>query len=308
MFLTLKRTSAALLLGVVLVSFAYALPISSTAQQWLFKQGQDARAEQWQGKSVWLDDYQVQIQAQPIKGVEDDLSALTYDHHRNTLFSVTNGSRLLLELSLEGELLREIELTGFLDPEAVEYIEPGVLVIADERLQQLVRIEIDDETRSVDLEQSERLTLNFDLREKNKGFEGLAYDASTRRLFVGKEQNPLRILEVKGFPPSKGLEPLAVDVQENTLRDDGLFVTDISSLHYVDQYHHLLVLSDESRLLVELDAEGEAISSLSLEEGKHGLRNDVPQAEGVTMGPDGTIYITSEPNLFYTFTKPGHAR
>ncbi len=53
--------------------------------------------------------------------------------------------------------------------------------------------------------------------------------------------------------------------------------------------------------MVELDIHGKAISTLSLEAGDHGLEADVPQAEGIAMGPDGTIYLVSEPNLFYVF-------
>ena len=46
-------------------------------------------AAEWQGRSLWLPDYQVVIEAQPIAGLEDDVSALTYDPDRRSLFSVT---------------------------------------------------------------------------------------------------------------------------------------------------------------------------------------------------------------------------
>ncbi len=82
-----------------------------------------------------------------------------------------------------------------------------------------------------------------------------------------------------------------------------LFVRDLSSLQFDERSGHLLALSDESRLVVELDGSGQPLSSLALDAGKHGLEQDVPQAEGIAMGPDGTLYVVSEPNLFYVFSK-----
>ena len=37
--------------------------------------------------------------------------------------------------------------------------------------------------------------------------------------------------------------------------------------------------------------------------GFNGLKNTIPRAEGVTMDEAGTLYMVSEPNLFYVFRK-----
>ena len=67
---------------------------------------------------------------------------------------------------------------------------------------------------------------------------------------------------------------------------------------------HLLLLSDESALVVEYAADGQPISMMPLWRGLHGLRRKVPQPEGLAVGPDGAIYVLSEPNLFYRFERP----
>lgn len=247
-----------------------------------------------------LDRYQVTLEAQPIEGLDDDVSALTYDPERKTLFTVTNARSELIELSLDGKILRRMTLTGFGDPEAIEYIGPGSFVITDERQQRLIRVHLDDDTTGLDASNAEQLTLGIGLNG-NKGFEGLAYDAIGKRLFVAKERDPMLIYEVRGFPSEHSDKPYAVHVVQDRERDAQLFVRDLSSLQFDERSGHLLALSDESRLVLELSVEGKPLSTLSLRKGYQGLKATVPQAEGLAMDEAGTLYMVSEPNLFYVF-------
>ena len=298
----LSKSRAVLIAGLLLV----VLPLLWVGQQWrVFERGwftvQEWRhAAEWRERSLWLPDYQVVIEAQPIAGLEDDVSALTYDPDRRSLFSVTNHKAELIELSLDGQVLRRIALVGFGDAEAVEYIGPGTYVISDERAQRLFKVHVDERTRWLDAADSEQLSLGLGLNG-NKGFEGLAYDSQGRRLFVAKERDPLRILEITGFP--SGEQRLNLHVADDLKRDRRLFVRDLSSLQFDERSGHLLALSDESRLVVELDVDGRPISTLSLLRGMHGLNRSVPQAEGLAMDEVGELYLVSEPNLFYRFTK-----
>jgi uncharacterized protein YjiK len=300
-FFTLKR---------LLLSLAALLLLSLTlfAQEYRLFERAWFNLQQWQqpGKgqqaSMRLSDYQVEIEAQVIEGLSDDVSALTYDPDRNSLFTVTNSQAQLIELSLDGELLRRIDLHGFGDAEAVEYISQGVYVITDERRQRLLKVRVNDRTTALYAEQSQQLSLSIGLNG-NKGFEGLAYDSLGQRLFVAKERDPLRIYEIHGFPQRDPGQPLAVHVVDDRKRDAGLFVRDLSSLQFDQRTGHLLALSDESRLVLELDTAGRPISSLSLLRGRNGLKRSVPQAEGIAMDNQGGLYLVSEPNLFYRFKK-----
>jgi len=252
-------------------------------------------------QSLGLGDYRVVLEAQPIEGL-DEVSALTYDPLRNSLFTVTNKNAELVELSLEGQVLRRIALVGFGDPEAVEFISANTYVISDERQHRLIKIQLDDETTVVEAAEAEQITLGVHL-SGNKGFEGLAYDSKGQRLFVAKERDPMLIYEVQGFPHHDPEKSYGVHVLNNPERDAGLFVRDLSSLQYDERSGHLLALSDESRLVVELDVEGRPLSTLALGKGRQGLDKSVPQAEGMAMDDAGTLYLVSEPNLFYVFKK-----
>jgi uncharacterized protein YjiK len=260
----------------------------------------------WQpvsSEAIGLDQYRVTIEARPIDGLDDDVSALTYDPVRKSLFTVTNKNSELVELSLEGKILRRIALVGFGDPEAVEYISADTYVITDERQQRLIKIHLEADTTFLDAEDAEQMTLGVHM-SGNKGFEGLAYDSVGKRLFVAKERDPMLIYEVHGFPHFKPDKTYAVHVINNPKRDAGMFVRDLSSLQYDERSGHLLALSDESRLILELDVDGRPLSTMSISGGRQGLQKTVPQAEGIAMDDDGTLYLVSEPNLFYVFKKP----
>ncbi|MDF3933346.1 SdiA-regulated domain-containing protein [Pseudomonas citronellolis] len=300
-FLTPRRCLAAFLI-LLLLGLAWLGQQFRVYERAWFAVREWRHAETWREQSIWLPDYRVEVEARPIEGLDDDVSALTYDPERRTLFTVTNQPAQIVELTLDGHVLRKIALTGFGDTEAIEYIGPGLYVLSDERRQRLFKVQLENDTRELRAERVQQLSLGLG-EMGNKGFEGLAYDSVGRRLFVAKERDPVRIYEIHGFPHTQPDKPFAVHVLDDLKRDRRLFVRDLSSLQYDEGSGHLLALSDESRLVLELDVEGEPISSLSLLRGMHGLKRSVPQAEGLAMDEAGTLYLVSEPNLFYVFRK-----
>ncbi|MDO9616391.1 MAG: SdiA-regulated domain-containing protein [Pseudomonas sp.] len=299
---TLKRLLLSLVVLALLLLGLFAQEYRLFERAWFNVQqaGKGPSAE----RDILLSGYQVDIEAKVIEGLNDDVSALTYDPDRNSLFTVTNQKAQLIELSLDGELLRRIDLHGFGDAEAVEYISQGLYVISDERQQRLIKVRVDDATTELHADQAQQFSLGIGLNG-NKGFEGLAYDSVGQRLFVAKERDPIRIYEIHGFPQRDPQRPFAVHVVDDQQRDAGLFVRDLSSLQFDERSGHLLALSDESRLVLELNVEGKPISSLSLLAGRNGLTRSVPQGEGIAMDNQGVLYLVSEPNLFYRFKKPG---
>src|SRR5690606_41773450 len=115
----------------------------------------------------------------------------------------------------------------------------------------------------------------------NKGLEGLAYDPLSETLLVAKERNPVRIFGIRGFLHRQPEAALDVEVLEDVERDARPFLRDLSSLDFDAASRHLLVLSDESRLLQEVDRDGRTISYLSLFAGLIGLERSVLQVEAV---------------------------
>lgn len=254
--------------------------------------------------SLALDHYRADIQAQPIRGLDDDVSALTFNTETGTLFAVLNGEPLLVELSTDGELLRKVRIKGVVDMEGLTHVAGNRYVIAEERTQRLIEIEVPSGAEEIDVAGAPSLTIGLDLNG-NKGFEGLSWDARLRRLLVVKERDPLRVLAVTGFVGAEPGAVISVHVTELKTPDSPrLFMRDLSSLSLHDETGHLLLLSDQSNMLVEYDEEGHPRSLLGLWRGMGGLQQTVPQAEGLAMDGQRRLYMVSEPNLFYRFV-PG---
>jgi uncharacterized protein YjiK len=269
-------------------------------QRALFSFREWRRAQEWKDHSIWLPDYVVVMEAVPVEGIRKNLSGLTWNGETKTLFAVINNPAEIVELSTDGLMLRRIKLFGFEDPEAVEYIGDNRYIVADEQTQKIICVTIDAETSEIHAAGLQRLTLGMG-PVGNKGLEGLAWDFSNRKLYAAKERSPVHSYEVTGFPQEPNTT-MDIEVGSNKTRDQQLFVSDVSSLDFNQRHQHLLVLSHESKIVIEVSKSGEPVSSLSLLTG-HGLTRPVPQAEGLAMDDQDNLYLVSEPNLFYVFRK-----
>lgn len=256
---------------------------------------------QQQADSIWLPGYRAVIQAKPLAGLEKaETSGLSWSPLSNTLFAVTGRVPKLVELSLDGEILRVVELRGFSDPEGVEVLSDGRIVIIDERRGQMTTFRLAPDAQYIDAANLVPISLGY-LNAGNKGFEGVAWDARNQRMLLAKERSPFGLFSLP-FPEQdqgNSAEPSVL----LELRSKQVFMRDLSSLAVDQRTGHVLVLSDESRMLLELDELGNPVSFISLAVGFNGLTRSIKQAEGVAMDGEGTIYMVSEPNLFYVFKK-----
>ncbi|TVT65875.1 MAG: DNA-binding protein [Pseudomonas sp.] len=253
-------------------------------------------------ESVSLGDYSVVVEAKAVAGVDNNLSGLTFDPDRNLLWAVTNGPNELFALNTSGEVIQRHALDGFHDVEAVSYLGDGQLVLSEERRQTLVIVNAPQPGETLDRADYKGLTIDYGEGD-NDGYEGLAYDLSGDRLFVAKERKPIRLLEITGLRASMSGD-FSLNIQDRSaLVREKVFATDLSSVVFDQRTGHLLLLSDESKLLIEIGDDSEVVGFSSLAAGAAGLLQDIPQAEGVTIDANGSIYVVSEPNLFYSFER-----
>ncbi|MDH4607855.1 SdiA-regulated domain-containing protein [Pseudomonas sp. BN102] len=259
--------------------------------------GEQQLSQEQRAASIWLPGYKAVLQGKPLAGLEnDETSDLAYNPVTGTLFTVTGKSPTLVELSRDGEVLRRIPLKGFSNPEGVAVLEGGHVAVTDERRRTLSIFELDPETRELSADSVPEFDLGFP-DSGNKGFEGIAWDPVQSRLLLGKERGPTAMFSL-GSDGNQGLGAAL-----RPLPSYGLGMRNLSALSIDPRTGHILVLSAQSNLLLELDEQGQPVSFISLMGGLNGLDRNIPRAEGVAMDESGNIYVVSEPNLFYVFRK-----
>ena len=247
-------------------------------------------------ESIWLPDYRAVIDAKLLPGMEkDEASDVSYDPQTKTLFAVMGKNPFLVELTLQGDVLRKMPLVGWGNPEAVAVMGNGLLAITDERKHLLSIVKVDADTRELNIASFPKYDLGPS-KNQNKAFEAIVWDARNQQLLLGEERPPA-LFSWK----SDGSQILKGDKQK--LSSDELDIRNLSALAIDPRTGHTLVLSADSHLLLELDENGEQVSFMTLLGGFNGLKKTIPRAEGVTMDEAGTLYIVSEPNLFYRFEK-----
>lgn len=259
----------------------------------------------WEARSLWLPDYTVTIEAQPVATVEDNLSGLTFDERRGHLWAVVNNPEELLALGKDGSFIARYPLDGFVDVEGITYLGDDLLVVAEERSQTLVVIPVPVQPGALRREDYPSFTVGTPDGD-NEGFEGVGYDRAGDRLFVVKEHSPRQLLEIQGVKASlAGPANLIVTDRSDWIAGKNM-ASDLASVHFDERTRHLLLLSDQAKMMLELDSQGALVSFRSLWRGMAELENSVPQAEGMTLDDQGNLYLVSEPNLFYAFERePG---
>lgn len=262
----------------------------------------------WKGQQTFgqrlstlnLASYTASIDALPISGLTSNASGLTYSNSSDTLFTVINRPAAVAELSTDGELLRYIGLPWLSDPEGISHVADDLFVVSDEADHDLHWLRIGSGASIA--QDVGRIPLPLRFRSlPNLGLEGVSWDETSDRLLLVNEKWPRKVLEVQGLTADPG-QAGALSAEEWHPRTWlGLLGRDLASLTTVPANGNLLLLGEQSGLVTEYSRAGDVLGVLPLWRGFAGLKATVPQPEGVALGPNGALYVLSEPNLFYRF-------
>lgn len=230
-------------------------------------------------------------------GMGLEASAVTYARDRGSLFFVGDEGLGVVEISLTGQTLSSMSFSGWPaasgnhDAEGLTYLGNGVLVVAEERLQDAYRFSY-AAGGSVNLANAP--FVSFGATVGNVGTEGISYDARDGSFVTVKQDTPQAVLAGGlSFAVGGGVSTLAPLFDADAVL--GLAsLSDVQTLSSVDALagsaaaDNLLILSLDSRKLVEINRSGQLLGTFDLS----GVTTQA--LEGVTVDELGNIYLVAE--------------
>ncbi len=227
-------------------------------------------------------------------------SGLAFNPENNQLYVIINQPPQIHVLTNKGQFIRKITLKGFEDTEGITYIKNNLFAIISERKGQVSWFKIKPETKSIKFDPLKTITL-FKTPTGNTGLEGITYSSATKQLFVVKERNPKKIYAINW--PIEDIRNPVVHYPWNAEAMPWWFVRSLSGVFYHPETGHLFILSRRSRRIIEYTLSGKEVGMFSLKSGPATDYKLLKKAEGISISPNGTLYICGEPNQLYIFKK-----
>jgi uncharacterized protein YjiK len=239
-----------------------------------------------------------------------EVSAVTYNWDTDTLFVVGDGGTSIVEISKTGQLIGSMTLatgdspqgTEFYDPEGLAYIGGGKFVMTEERDRNAVQFTYAANTT---LTRDNADTVGLGTNAGNAGLEGMTYDPQTGGFIFLKETSPQGIFQTDiDFEAGTATNGSPTTENSTNLFDPALMgLSDIADVYALSNLQtltgsdtgNLLVLSQEDGRIIEVDRDGNILSTLHLtSDPDNPLSLASQQHEGLAMDFDGFLYVVSE--------------
>lgn len=239
-----------------------------------------------------------------------EASSVTYNWDTDSLFVVGDGGTSVVQVDKTGRLIDSMTLaagdspqgTSFYDTEGILYLGSGRFALVEERNRRLVRFRYVADT-TLTRDDVESVTLGTTIG--NVGLEGATNDPISGGIIAVKEKDPRGIFQTgidwtsgtatNGSPTAEGSTDL--------FDPSGLGLSDLSDVFALANVRgldgplreHLLVISQESGRIVDVDRSGVVASRLDLvADADQPLSIPEQTHEGVTMDDDGVLYTVNE--------------
>ena len=240
-----------------------------------------------------------------------EASAVTYNWDTDTLFVVGDGGTSVVQVSKTGALINSMTLapggspqgTDFYDTEGVSYVGGGKLVLIEERDRQ---VSLFTYVAGATLHRADVQTVKLGTTIGNIGLEGVTYDPKTGHYIFVKEKEPRSIFETGiDFAAGTATNGSPTTDESTNLFDPSLVSTlDFSDVYALSNlpslaggatYDQLLIISQESGKIVQVDRSGNVKHTLTIVADPSDTISVTDMTmEGITMDRDRILYVVNE--------------
>lgn len=239
----------------------------------------------------------------------DEASAITYNKDTDSLFVVGDGATAVVEVNknITGANCTTIgsmtvDDDDFADTEGITYVGGGKFVLVEERVRQADQFTY---TQGGTLTRANVSTAVLGSTVTNVGIEGMSFDPMSNGYIAVRQSQPTSIFQATinfgaagGTGTATGSDgaaitgattnpPFLFDAAKTGLSafNDVFALSNIVPTNAPD-YGDVMIIGAPDGKIVKMDRTGKLMSSLPM--------STTAQNEGMTMAPDGTIYVVGE--------------
>ncbi|MBI5726291.1 MAG: SdiA-regulated domain-containing protein [Ignavibacteriales bacterium] len=200
-------------------------------------------------------------------------SALAYNAKTKTLYTVSDQNGTIYEMSLAGDILREIPVASS-DLEGITFsANSDTMYVAEERTYQIVAYSLAGAKYNS--------WKNVTSSDTKNGYEGVTVNAAGNFVILN-EKLPMLLLEA--------------DKQGKEIKRSELaYTTDISDICYDSAENCYWIVSDESKKILKLKPDYTLINSWTI---------NAAQAEGIAVTTDKIYIVSDSDQKFLIYNKP----
>ncbi len=230
-----------------------------------------------------------------------EASGVTYDKDTDSLFVIGDGATSVVQVSkTDGHVIDSMTLNAsdFQDTEGITYVGGGKFVLVEERLRQ---VDLFTYVPGGTLHRADVQSVKLGTTVGNVGIEGVTFDTKTGGYVAVRQSQPTSIFQAAiNFAAGTATAPDGTPILPTTDNPPVLFdaaktglsaFNDVFSLSNIvpstaPDYDNVVIIGAPDGRIVKMDRAGNLQSTLYM--------SATAQNEGVTMGPDGTIYAVGE--------------
>lgn len=214
----------------------------------------------------------------------------------NKLYLINDEYGVLWEADTSLNILRTITGLNFGDTEDITFLSNTKYGIVTEAGQLYVG-DILNGVTDVEMNVNTFQEITFFNSDNNSGPEGVTYDPINEIIYIVKEKNPMGFF--KFTLPNTNLDTLInPEIPFNAEVAFSGIMEDLSSITFDHRTGRVLILSDDSKRIIDVDPESGNIYGILDLEGDS-------QYEGLAFYDNNyNLIITSEPNLYVKYSRP----